>query len=84
MEDVMTQIRSLELCEVHFHDEKGTVIVTIEGRTTGEELDRLRQIQRIPHVLSVDLMYSYSEDELEEARELIRKAGDPVPARLKD
>lgn len=80
---VIDRINSLDLCEVHFSDESGRIIATIEGETIGKEMEKLELIQGIPHVLSADLMYSYSEGELAEAMEQIRKGKDPVPERLK-
>ena len=49
------------LCEIHFQDEQGRVVVTIEGGDVDEEMHILQQIQALPNVLSADLVYAYSE-----------------------
>ncbi len=49
------------LCEIHFQDEQGRVVVTIEGGDVDEEMRILQQIQTLPDVLSADLVYAYSE-----------------------
>ena len=48
-------------CEIHFQDEQGRVVVTIEGSDVDEEMRILQQIQALPDVLSADLVYAYSE-----------------------
>lgn len=82
--EVVGNINALDLCEVFFHDDQGRIIVTIEGETIGEEIKRLRLIQELPHVMSADLMYAYSERELGRATEELKKMRDPVPAALKE
>lgn len=57
------------LCDVHFHDrKKGTIVVTIEGKDTGDEMDKMSRIERLPHVLGAALVYAYSGDEREERK----------------
>ncbi len=79
---VMQLMKDSDLCEVHFHDELGKIIVTVEGETIGEEMMKMRALQNIPDVLSVDLAYSYSEKEMQEALELIKNA-EAVPEMLR-
>ncbi|HXX58912.1 MAG TPA: chaperone NapD [Thermodesulfovibrionales bacterium] len=81
-DEVIAGINSIDLCEVHFSDASGRIVATIEGETIGDEMAKLERIQGMPHVLSADLMYAYSEGELAEAMEQIKK-GNPVPERLK-
>ncbi len=57
------------LCEYHLNDEAGRIIITVEGESTDEEINKLGHIQRLPHIISAEMMYSYSEDELEKLRE---------------
>jgi nitrate reductase NapAB chaperone NapD len=71
------------LCEVHFHDQKGKIIVTIEGGNISEEMKKMKAIQNMPGVLSADLAYSYSENEMLETIEHMKTA-DVVPAMLKE
>jgi len=79
---VMEMMKDSGLCEIHFHDELGKIIVTVEGETIGEEMVKMRALQNIPDVLSVDLAYSYSEKEMQEALELIKTAA-AVPEMLR-
>jgi nitrate reductase NapD len=86
METALAALSGSGLCDVHFHDrQKGTIVVTIEGRDTGEEMDRMKAIEKLPHVLGAALVYSYSEEELDRAAELLaRGPGGPVPDELKN
>ena len=74
------------LCDVHFHDhQKGTVVVTIEGKDTGEEMDKMNAIEKLPHVLAAALVYAYSEAELDAAaKRLADRPGSPVPEDLRN
>lgn len=81
---VMDNLRLSGLCEVHFHDEQGRIVATIEGRDVGEEMAKLKAIQGLPRVLSAELAYAYSENELDEAIKNINAAGKPVPDALRE
>jgi nitrate reductase NapAB chaperone NapD len=74
------------LCEVHFHDAlKGTIVVTIEGRDTGEEMDKMQAIEKLPHVLGAALVYAYGETESDAAaRPIASRPGNAVPDALKE
>jgi nitrate reductase NapD len=65
------------------HDEKGRIIITIEGANVNEELEKLRVIEAIPHVISADMQMAYSEDELDENIKVLKNS-DAVPAMLND
>jgi len=86
MEPALEALKRSRLCDVHFHDQrKGTVVVTIEGKDTGEEMDKMKAIERLPHVLGVALVYAYSEAELDAAaRKIAEKPGSPIPEELKN
>ena len=86
MEPALEALQRSELCDVHFHDrQKGTVVVTIEGKDTGEEMDKMRAIEKLPHVIGAALVYAYSEAELDAAaRKIAERPGSPVPESLKD
>ena len=86
MDSVLAALSSSDLCDVHFHDQqKGTIVVTIEGRDVGEEMDKMKEIEKMPHVLGAALVYSYSEAELSAAAARIAEgSGDPVPEDLRD
>ncbi len=80
---VLEGLRESGLCEVHFHDDRGRIVVTIEGRSIDEEMEKLKAIQALPSVVAAHLAYAYSEDE-----PMPDRAGIPtriaVPAGLLD
>jgi periplasmic nitrate reductase NapD len=86
MEPALEALKRSGLCDVHFHDHgKGTVVVTIEGKDTGEEMDKMKAIEKLPHVLGAALVYAYSEAELDAAaRKIAERPGSPVPEGLRD
>ena len=86
MDSVLAALSGSGLCDVHFHDQpKGTIVVTIEGRDVGEEMDKMKEIEKMPHVLGAALVYAYSEAELEAAAQRIEEGSrDPVPGDLKN
>lgn len=79
LKNIIDTIKSSNEWEYHLHDEKGRIIVTIEGKDTEEEIKKLKMLQAIPHVISAEMVFAYSEDELEEARENLEKAKDNIP-----
>jgi len=83
IDEVVQSLKDCEVCDYHMHDEKGRVIITIEGKGVSEELDKLRVIEAIPHVITADMQMAYSEDELDAHMEIIAN-GDAVPKMLND
>ncbi len=83
LDKVLKTIKEGDVCEYHLHDEQGRIIVTIEGANVEEEISKLRLIQAIPHVLAADLMYAYTEEELNQEKEKIDKSTS-IPDWLND
>ncbi|NOR57796.1 MAG: nitrate reductase [Sulfurimonas sp.] len=83
LEEVVQSLKDCEVCDYHMHDEKGRVIITIEGVGVEEELKKLRVVEAIPHVITADMQMAYSEDELNEHMEVLDNA-DVVPKMLND
>lgn len=83
LDEVVQNLKDCEACDYHMHDEKGRVIITIEGEGVAEELEKLRIIEAIPHVITADMQMAYSEDELDAHMEVIEN-GDAVPKMLND
>lgn len=83
LEQVVQDLKDCEVCDYHLHDEKGRVIITIEGESVSQELEKLRVIEAIPHVIAADMQMAYSENELDEHMEVINNR-DAVPKVLKD
>lgn len=84
VQTVLEHIASSDICEAHFHDEQGRIVVTVEGRDIEEEMQKLKQIQGMPHVISAGLAYAYSEKELADAKNHIMIGNKPIPDALKE
>lgn len=69
IQEVVAVVTNSQLCEYHIHDEKGRIIVTIEGEGIENEIQKLRQVQQLAHVISADMVFSYSEDELDREKD---------------
>jgi nitrate reductase NapD len=83
LDEVVQSLKDCEACDYHMHDEKGRIIITIEGNGVSEELKKLKIIEEIPHVIAADMQMAYSEDELNEHMEVINNS-DVVPKMLND
>jgi len=83
LDEVVENLKNCEVCDYHLHDELGRIIVTIEGNDVKEELQKLRVIEEIPHVMSADMQMAYSEDELNEHIEVLQNS-DLVPKILNE
>lgn len=83
IDEVVESLKNCSACDYHMHDEKGRIIITIEGNGVKEELEKLRVIEAIPHVVSADMQMAYSEDELNEHMDVLNNA-DVVPKVLND
>jgi len=83
LDEVVESLKKCEVCDYHMHDEKGRIIITIEGNGVSEELEKLRVVEEIPYVYAADMQMAYSEDELDEHMEVINNR-DVVPKILQD
>ena len=82
IQDVIVDINAIDLCEVHFNDDEGKIVVTIEGENIEEQMARMKKIQALSNVSSANLSYSYTEDEVAAGLDQIVKSGDSVPEKL--
>ena len=80
--ETLELLKNSECCEVHFHEEPKLVLI-IEGSSTNEEIKTIKKIESIKRVLSVEMVYAYSEDELDVERHNIEIA-ENVPNWLND
>ena len=83
IDKVISSIKTTNFCEYHMHDEKGRIIVTIEGKDVEEEIGKLKELQAIKGVIAADMMYAYAEDELDQIRDKLDKNHD-LPGWLND
>ncbi len=81
---VIDQLKNSDLCDYHHSDELGRIIITIEGESTEEEMNKLRQIQQMKQIISAEMHFSYSEDELDQMRSDLEINTDNTPAWLND
>jgi len=78
VDEVVESLKKSEVCDYHLHDEKGRIIITIEGEDVSEEIGKLKKIESIPHVIAADMQMAYSEDELDANIKVINES-DAVP-----
>jgi nitrate reductase NapD len=83
VDEVVESLKNCDVCDYHMHDEKGRIIITIEGEGVQEELKKLKVIEAIPYVMSADMQMAYSEEELNSHLEVLENA-DAVPKVLND
>ena len=83
LDEVVEALKECEVCDYHFHDEKGRIIITIEGEGVSQELAKLRVVEAIPHVIAADMQMAYSEDELDDQIKVINNR-DAVPKSLNE
>lgn len=84
VKEIVAICEASDFCDYHFCDEqKGKIIVTIEGENIDEEMAKMKKIEQIPHVICADMMMAYSEDELDSERAKLEQA-DVVPPILND
>ncbi len=82
LDEVIEHIKHSSHYDYHLHDDKTCkVIVTIEGKDSSEEAFKLTKLEAVEGVLSVSLIMSYSEKELEEEKSKLEKQDD-IPKSL--
>ncbi len=79
---VLEALNCSDFCEVHYHEDC-KIVVTIEGDSTDEEIKTLKKIEIMVGVLAAEMVYAYSEHELEEERNKIEMS-ESVPEWLND
>ena len=83
LDKVVESLKNSDACDYHMHDEKGRIIITLEGEDVSEELKKMKVIEMIPHVVSAEMQMAYSEDELEANMQKLENS-DLVPKMLND
>ena len=83
LDKVVESLKNSDACDYHMHDEKGRIIITLEGADVSEELKKMKVIEMIPHVISAEMQMAYSEDELETNMQKLENS-DLVPKMLND
>ena len=84
IDGLIEEFKKSEICEYHLHDkDRGKIIITVEGKDVGEEIEKLVRIQEMPHVMAADMMMTYQEDSLDAEIKTLNEQG-LVPAMLND
>ncbi len=83
IQSVIKAVNESDFCDYVIHNEIGKIVVTLEGKDAGEEIEKLVKIQQIEHVIAADMHMTYSEDELDREMKALEN-GDLVPAMLND
>ena len=84
LNEVIDVLNASDDYEYHLHDETGKIIITIEGKDTNEEISKLKRLHAMSHVISAELAFAYSEDELEQDRDKLEKIKNNMPDWLND
>ncbi|MDR0468051.1 MAG: chaperone NapD [Campylobacteraceae bacterium] len=86
IDKVIEELKGLENegVDYHFHDDLGRIIVTIEAPSVSEEVAMLKKIETIKYVISADMSYAYSEDELEREKSKIGNNDEKILNSLDD
>ena len=56
-------LADLEWAEIHHADARGRLVLTIEADGTEQSMERLQQVQSLPHVILAELAAYYVDDE---------------------
>ncbi|CAE10257.1 chaperone NapD [Wolinella succinogenes] len=83
LEASIKRLQEIPSCEYHLHDELGRIILTLEAESLNEEVKILKAIEATQGVLSAEMIYSYSEEELELERQKLTQSPN-VPEMLCD
>jgi nitrate reductase NapD len=51
------------LCEIHFADDLGRIVISIEGDNDADESSKLKLIADLPGVASADFAFTYRDEE---------------------
>lgn len=83
LDALVAEIKNSTICEYQLHDDKGRIIVTIEGDNVEHEIEKLKKLQKMPNVIDAVMSFSYTEDELEEKKDKLERM-DKIPDWLND
>ena len=63
LETLKASLAASGLCDIHFSDDKGRIVITLEGTDNADETKKLKEIQQLPHVVSADFSYTYADED---------------------
>ncbi len=71
---IIETIKKSDFCEFHLSSGDGRIVVTFEGDSIEEEMESLKKLKAIPGIISAEMVYSYTEDELDQERDKLEVA----------
>jgi len=72
---VLDKLSKLDGCEIHLY-EKERIIITLEAEDINGEIALIKVIEQIDGIISVEMVYAYSEEELEKERDKVEFADE--------
>ncbi|MEO5356349.1 MAG: chaperone NapD [Nitrospirae bacterium YQR-1] len=60
LDEVLRTLGLLQWCDIHFKDESGKIVITIESSSNDETIKKMKEIIDIKNVASADLAYAYT------------------------
>ena len=63
LDAVKASLTASGLCDLHFSDELGRIIVTVEGDDNEDETGKLKKIRKLPNIASADFSYTYTDED---------------------
>ncbi len=63
LETVRAALQNSGLCDIHFEDEQGRIVISIEGDDDADESTKLKKIAELPDIMSADFAYTFRDDE---------------------
>jgi nitrate reductase NapD len=63
LDQLRETVNRIEWADAHFSDSNGRLVVTIEAEGIDESMERLKELQQLPHVLMAEMSQYYIEDE---------------------
>ena len=76
LDDLIQSLKEGELCEYHLDDGLGNIVVTIEEKGVEQEIAILKKLSALTNVISAEMAFSYSEQELDGLKERIEQSVD--------
>jgi len=74
LDSVIEDLKNCEVCDYHFNNEEGKIIITIEAENVSEELRKLKVVEELPNIIAADMHMSYGENELDEQIQVLNNA----------
>lgn len=74
--ELVALFKESEFCEYHLNSGDGKIIVTVEGESIEDEMAALNKIKTTPGVISAEMAFAYSEDELEKQRDKLETSAE--------